>query len=79
MASFGEKQESECCSLPGSDRHVDIILADTLLDNYSDDEIEAVLAHELGRRVHRHILKSIFVQAESYSVGILGWFFVSVR
>ena len=40
-----------------------IILADTLLDNYSDDEIEAVLAHELGHHVHRHILKSIFVQA----------------
>jgi STE24 endopeptidase len=33
------------------------------LDNYSDDDIEAVLAHELGHHVHRHILKSIFVQA----------------
>jgi len=33
-----------------------------------DDEIEAVLAHELGHHVHRHILKSIFVQcAESRS------------
>src|SRR3979411_1178025 len=40
-----------------------IILADTLLDNYSDDEIEAVLAHELGHHVHRHILNSIAVQA----------------
>ena len=40
-----------------------IILADTLLDNYSDDEIEAVLAHELGHHVHQHILKSIVVQA----------------
>ena len=40
-----------------------IILADTLLDHYSADEIEAVLAHELGHHVHRHILKSIVVQA----------------
>ena len=40
-----------------------IILADTLLDHYSPDEIEAVLAHELGHHVHKHILKSIFVQA----------------
>jgi STE24 endopeptidase len=40
-----------------------IILADTLLDNYTPDEIEAVLAHELGHHVHRHILKSIFLQA----------------
>jgi STE24 endopeptidase len=34
-----------------------------LLDNYTGDEVEAVLAHELGHHVHRHILKSIFVQA----------------
>jgi len=34
-----------------------------LLDNYSPEEIEAVLAHELGHHVHRHILKSIVVQA----------------
>src|SRR5262249_40622075 len=40
-----------------------IILADTLLDNYAPEEIEAVLAHELGHHVHRHILKSIFLQA----------------
>lgn len=40
-----------------------IVIADTLLARYSDDEIEAVLAHELGHHVHRHILKSIFVQA----------------
>src|ERR1700726_1150739 len=40
-----------------------IILADTLLDNYSPEEIEAVLAHELGHHVQRHIRKSIFVQA----------------
>ena len=32
-------------------------------DNYTPDEIEAVLAHELGHHVHRHILKSIAVQA----------------
>jgi len=46
-----------------------IILADTLLDHYSPDEIEAVLAHELGHHVHRHILKSIAVQAGVTLVG----------
>jgi STE24 endopeptidase len=40
-----------------------------LLDNYTPDEIEAVLAHELGHQVHRHILKSIFVQAVITFVG----------
>ena len=39
-----------------------IILADTLLQNYSHNEIEAVLAHELGHHVHRHIFKSIVLQ-----------------
>src|SRR5262249_51626592 len=40
-----------------------MILSDTLLENYSPDEIEAVLAHELGHHVHRHIPKSILVHA----------------
>jgi len=39
-----------------------ILLSDTLLAGYSDDEIEAVLAHELGHHVHGHIIKSIAVQ-----------------
>src|SRR5215470_5996214 len=46
-----------------------IIVADTLLDNYSPEEIEAVLAHELGHHVHRHVLKSIGVQAGLTLVG----------
>jgi len=32
-----------------------IILGDTLLKEFSDDEIETVLAHELGHHVHRDI------------------------
>ena len=39
-----------------------IVLADTLLANYSDDEIEAILAHELGHHVHKHIVKGILTQ-----------------
>ena len=46
-----------------------IILADTLLENYSHDEIEAVLAHELGHHAHGHILKSIAVEAMVTLVG----------
>ena len=46
-----------------------MILADTLLDNYSPDEIEAVLAHELGHHVHNHIRKGIAVQAGVTLVG----------
>jgi STE24 endopeptidase len=43
--------------------------ANAALANYSTDEIEAVLAHELGHHVHRHIFKSILVQAGITFVG----------
>jgi len=36
-----------------------IILGDTLLDNFSDDEIENVIAHELGHYKKKHIVKNI--------------------
>lgn len=60
---LSEKSTKANAGLTGLGSTRRIILADTLLDHYSGDEIEAVLAHELGHHVHRHILKSIFVQA----------------
>jgi STE24 endopeptidase len=60
---LSEKSKKANAALTGLGATRRIILADTLLDHYSDDEIEAVLAHELGHHVHRHILKSILVQA----------------
>lgn len=60
---LSEKTKKANAALTGLGMTRRIILADTLLDNYTDDEIEAVLAHELGHHVHRHILKSVFVQA----------------
>lgn len=66
---LSEKSKKANAALTGLGRTRRIILADTLLDNYSPEEIEAVLAHELGHHVHRHILKSIFVQAAITFVG----------
>jgi STE24 endopeptidase len=60
---LSEKSKKANAALTGLGATRRIILADTLLDNYTSDEIEAVLAHELGHHVHRHILKSILVQA----------------
>jgi STE24 endopeptidase len=60
---LSEKSKKANAALTGLGSTRRIILADTLLDNYSNDEIEAVLAHELGHHVHKHILKSIVVQA----------------
>ncbi|MHB1417131.1 MAG: M48 family metalloprotease, partial [Chloroflexota bacterium] len=39
-----------------------IVLGDTLLDDYSPDEIEVVLAHELGHHAHNDIVKSIALE-----------------
>jgi STE24 endopeptidase len=61
--NLSEKSKKANAALTGLGSTRRIILADTLLDNYSPDEIEAVLAHELGHHAHKHILKSIAVQA----------------
>ena len=66
---LSEKSKKANAALTGLGNTRRIILADTLLDNYTPEEIEAVLAHELGHHVHRHILKSIFVQAAVTFVG----------
>jgi STE24 endopeptidase len=47
-----------------------IILADTLLENYTIDEIETVLAHELGHHVHRDIPLGILVESAITLVGL---------
>ena len=67
--NLSEKSNKANAALTGLGSTRRIILADTLLDNYSPEEIEAVLAHELGHHVHRHILKSIGVQAIVTLVG----------
>ncbi len=59
---LSEKSKKANAALMGIGSTRRIILADTLLQNYTEDEIEAVLAHELGHHVRRHILKAIFAQ-----------------
>ncbi|RPI66266.1 MAG: M48 family peptidase [Ignavibacteriales bacterium] len=61
-----------------------ILLGDTLIESYSDDEIETVIAHELGHYKKKHIKKNIirgtilsfltlFLAAKLYEIS-LGWF-----
>jgi STE24 endopeptidase len=63
-----------------------VILGDTLLSEFTEDEIETIFAHELGHYVHHHIWTGIivsvgstflglFVAAHSYSwsVGVFGF------
>ncbi|MFZ1290977.1 MAG: M48 family metallopeptidase [Melioribacteraceae bacterium] len=38
-----------------------ILLGDTLTNEFSNDEIETVIAHELGHYKHKHIIKNIII------------------
>jgi STE24 endopeptidase len=38
-----------------------ILLGDTLLENYTQDEIETVIAHEMGHYKKKHIIKNIIL------------------
>lgn len=52
-----------------------IVFFDTLMDDLNHDEIEAVLAHELGHFKRHHIKKRIVLMGGVYLAGlaILGW------
>ena len=56
-------------ALAGMGRTRRILLSDTLLADYSEDEIEVILAHELAHHVHRDLWRGIAVQAVSLLVG----------
>jgi STE24 endopeptidase len=67
---LSEKSKKANAALTGLGNTRRIILADTLLRAYDGDEIEAVLAHELGHHVHGHMMKMIIVQ---FAVTLLGF------
>ncbi len=70
--------------LPDLGKTKRIILGDTLLDNYTEDEIETVIAHELGHFKKKHIIKNIIIGTASSFLTLfviaflyqnsLGWF-----
>jgi Zn-dependent protease with chaperone function len=66
---LSEKSKKANAALVGLGNTRRIILADTLLENFRDDEVEAVLAHELGHHVRRHILQGIVLQAGATFLG----------
>jgi STE24 endopeptidase len=52
-----------------------IVFYDTLLETLSEDEVEAVLAHELGHFKRHHIKKSLFISLLTTLLGfaLLAW------
>lgn len=60
FSSKTKKANAFICGLGQSRR---VVLSDTLLSEFADEEIEAVVAHELGHYRHRDILKLLVVNA----------------
>jgi len=60
LSSKTKKANAFLCGI-GNNRRV--VLSDTLLSNFSETEIEAVVAHELGHYKHKDILKLLFVNS----------------
>jgi STE24 endopeptidase len=59
---LGEKTRRANAALVGTGATRRILLSDTLLAEYSDDEIEVILAHELAHHVHRDIAKALVLE-----------------
>lgn len=72
---LGDKSRKANAALTGLGSTRRILVSDTMLADYSDDEIEVVLAHELAHHVHGDIWKSLAFDA----VVLLMGFFVASR
>lgn len=59
----------------GLEKSKRIILGDTLIDKFSEDEIESVFAHEMGHYSKKHVLKLII---SSTVLSFLGLYITSV-
>jgi STE24 endopeptidase len=81
---LADKTKKANAALAGIGSTRRILVSDTMLAEYSDDEIEVVLAHELAHHVHGDIWKGIafesvlvlvgFYAASRAMSGLAGWF-----
>jgi STE24 endopeptidase len=62
-----KKANAALAGLGGTRR---ILLSDTLLASYSDDEIEVILAHELAHQVHHDVWRGMAVQTLVVGTGL---------
>ena len=72
---LGEKTKKANAALAGIGGTRRILVSDTMLAEYSDDEIEIVLAHELAHHVHGDIWKGLLFE----SALVLAGFYVAAR
>jgi STE24 endopeptidase len=66
---LGARTSKANAALTGMGSTRRILLSDTLLAAYSDDEIEVILAHELAHHVHRDLWSAVAVESVLLFVG----------
>ena len=66
---LGDKTRRANAALVGTGRSRRILLSDTLLAHYTDDEIEVILAHELGHHAHRDIRNGLVIESLLIALG----------
>lgn len=72
---MSRKTKAANAALAGLGNTRRIILGDTLIKEFTQDEIETVLAHELGHQVHKDIVLGIIVQS---LITLIGFYSVSL-
>ena len=68
--ALGDKTRRANAALTGLGSTRRILVSDTMLADYSDDEIEVVLAHELGHHVHHDIWMGIALESALILLGL---------
>jgi STE24 endopeptidase len=69
--ALGAKTRKANAALTGLGATRRILVSDTMLEQYTDDEIEVVLAHELGHHVHHDIWRALALET---ALILLGFF-----
>jgi STE24 endopeptidase len=72
---LSEETRKANAALAGLGRTRRVLLGDTLLDQFTPEEIEVVFAHEVGHHVHKHLPKMIVV---SVVLSLLGFWLVDL-
>ncbi|MBI2884947.1 MAG: M48 family metallopeptidase [Candidatus Omnitrophica bacterium] len=69
---LGKETRKANAALTGLGRTRRVLVSDTLLESFPPEEIETVLAHELGHHVHRHLVRMLAIS------GVGSWIALSL-
>ena len=69
---LGEKTTRANAALVGAGSTRRILVSDTLLKDFSDDEIEVILAHEIAHHVHRDMWSALALEIAVVAAALFG-------